>query len=168
MTQLQPLFDGDAASDPLETLEEVITTKNWSYERHSETEVVIELRGRWCSYHVYVVWEATMDAMFFSCHFDVRVSAAKRQEVYELVGRVNESLWIGHFDFLSDESIPVFRHTLPLRGLKQVSAEQMEDLVNAAVTECERFYPALHLLLWGGQSVEEALRMSLMETVGEA
>ena len=75
---------------------------------------------------------------------------------------------IAHPTDLSEESIPVFRHTMPLRGLRQVSTAQMEDLVNAAVAECERFYPALHLLLWGGQSVEEALRLSLMETVGEA
>ena len=168
MTQLQSLFDGDLPGDPLEILEEVITNHNWSYERHSDSEVVIELGGRWCSYSIYVVWQDAMNALFFSCHFDVRVDSAKRPSVYELVGRTNECLWLGHFDLLSDESIPVFRHTMPLRGLRQVSAEQMEDLVNAAVAECERFYPALHLLLWGGQTVEDALRLSMMETAGEA
>ena len=42
MSQLQSLFDGDIPGDPLEILEEVITSHNWSYERHSETEVVID------------------------------------------------------------------------------------------------------------------------------
>ena len=38
----------------------------------------------------------------------------------------------------------------------------------AAVTECERFYPALQLVVWGGQSSAEALAAAMMETVGEA
>ena len=46
--------------------------------------------------------------------------------------------------------------------------EQLEDLVDAAVGECERFYPALQMVVWGGRSVDEALSAALMETVGEA
>ena len=60
------------------------------------------------------------------------------------------------------------RHTLPLRGQDAASSEQLEDLAQTAVSEAERFYPALHLLLWGGQDVKEAMRMALMETAGEA
>ncbi len=38
----------------------------------------------------------------------------------------------------------------------------------AAVGECERFYPALQMVIWGGRSVEEAVQAALMETLGEA
>ncbi len=62
----------------------------------------------------------------------------------------------------------MFRHTVLLRGAGGVAAEQLEDLVDIAVAECERFYPAFQLLLWGGKSPEEAVAAAMLETVGEA
>ena len=44
----------------------------------------------------------------------------------------------------------------------------MEDLIEIAVGEADRFYPAFQFLLWGGKSPEEALAAALLETVGEA
>jgi hypothetical protein len=92
----------------------------------------------------------------------------KKIAVYELIGSVNEKLWLGHFDLLSDDGTVMFRHTVPLRGLQAASVEQLEDLVDTAVVECERFYPAIQMVVWGGQSVQNALAAALMETVGEA
>ena len=40
-----------------------------------------------------------------------------------LVGQINEQLWIGHFDFLSDDATPIFRHTLSLHGLRGDSGD---------------------------------------------
>ena len=62
----------------------------------------------------------------------------------------------------------MFRHTLLLRGAGRVSAEQFEDLVDIAFSECERFYPAFQFVLWGGKTPEEALAAAMLETVGEA
>jgi len=53
-------------------------------------------------------------------------------------------------------------------GMRGDSCELYEDLIDTALSECERFYPALHLLLWGGKSVDEAISVSFMETAGEA
>jgi hypothetical protein len=64
--------------------------------------------------------------------------------------------------------MPLFRHTIPLRGVPRASVEQLEDLVDTALQECERFYPALQLVLWGGRTPSEALTVALMDTVGEA
>ena len=62
----------------------------------------------------------------------------------------------------------LFRHTIPLRGVSGVSVEQLEDMVDTAVGECERLFPALQLVIWGGQKVEEAMAAAMMDTVGEA
>ena len=62
----------------------------------------------------------------------------------------------------------MFRHTVPLRGLRRASVEQLEDLVDAAFSECERFFPAFQFVIWGGKSAGEALDAALFETVGEA
>jgi hypothetical protein len=62
----------------------------------------------------------------------------------------------------------MYRHTIPLRGAPGLSAEQLEDVVDVALVECERFYPALQLIVWGGRSVADALTVARMDTVGEA
>lgn len=158
----------DPSLNPLDVLEELVSANEWSFDRHSESELMVEVSGRWCGYHMYILWQQDMSAMFFSCQLDIRVPETKLADVYELLATINEKLWIGHFDIVSQESAPMFRHTIPLRGASGLSAEQLEDLVDAALLECERFYPALQLVLWGGRSVADALTLARMDTVGEA
>ena len=52
---------------------------------------------------------------------------------------------------------PAFRYAVLLRGIGAASSEQVEDLVDIAVSECERFYPAFQLVIWGGKPPEEAM-----------
>ena len=85
-----------------------------------------------------------------------------------LLAMANEKLWLGHFDLWSEENLPVFRHALMLRDGVGVSTELLEDLVDIAVTECERFYPAFQFVIWGGKPAAEALAAAMLETEGEA
>ena len=49
-----------------------------------------------------------------------------------------------------------------------LSTEQAGTLIEAAIDECERFYPVFQFVLWGGKSPTEALAAALIETHGEA
>ena len=168
MNRVQPAEDFRQQANPLEVLEEIIHANDWSFERHGDGELVIDIAGHWCAYHLYFSWQPAMNAVCFSCHFDVRVAETKRGEVYELIGRANERLWIGHFDFLTDEGAPIFRHTHSLIGSREPPVELFEEFIETAIGECERFYPALQLVMWGGQTPSAALGATLMDTVGEA
>jgi hypothetical protein len=106
--------------------------------------------------------------MYFSCHMDVRVPEARRAAVFELLASANEKMWLGHFDFCVDDKMLAFRHTIPLRGARSLSVEQIEDVVDTGLVECERLYPALQMVVWGGKPVEEAVAWAMMDTVGEA
>ena len=163
-----PVSDTHHPITPLHLPEELGTANDWTLDRHSESELLIEMTGHWCSYNMYSVWQAEVSSMFFSCHFDMKVPEARRAEVCELLAQANERLWLGHFDLMSEEGALMYRHTIPLRGLSGASLEQLEDLVEAALMECDRIYPALQLVVWGGSPVNEALDAALMETVGEA
>ncbi len=158
----------ELSTNPLDLMEELVSANDWAFDRHSESELMVGLSGQWCDHHMHFVWQWQVSAILFSCHFDLRVPGARRARVYELLGAVNEKLWLGHFDLVADDGIIMFRHTVPLRGASGVSIEQLEDLVDTAVGECDRLYPALQGVIWGGQSVTEALAAALMETVGEA
>ena len=154
--------------NPLDLLEEMVTANDWAFDRASDSELMVEVSGHWCDYHLCFVWQEDVAAILFSSHFDQKIPGSFRAAVLELLAAFNETLWLGHFEMTSDEGIPLFRHTVPLRGIGGASVEQMEDLVDTALTESERFYPALQMVVWGGRPVLEALQASLMETVGEA
>ena len=77
-------------------------------------------------------------------------------------------MWLGHFDVTPDSQSPAFRQGVLLRGASGASVEQIEDLVDIALSECERFYPAFQLVIWGGKSAEEAMATAMIEPIGEA
>lgn len=158
----------DRRCNPLDLVEQLVGANEWEFERTSESELIAEIRSRWCDYHMCFLWEEQLGAMFFSCRFDQRVPRDKRPAVHQLLAAINESLWLGHFDLTSEDAMPLFRHTMPLRGVGGASVEQLEDVVDTGLMECERFYPALQMVVWGGQSVDHAVKAAVMDTVGEA
>jgi hypothetical protein len=158
----------ETSRNPLDLLEEFINANDWPFQRASDDELVVEIRGRWCDYHMCFVWENELRAIFFSCQLDQKIPRSHRQAVHELLAQVNDLLWLGHFGLTSESAMPMFRHTIPLRGMPGASIEQLEDVVDTALTECERFYPALQLVVWGGRSVSEAIAAAHMDTIGEA
>ncbi len=43
-----------------------------------------------------------------------------------------------------------------------------KTLIEAAIDECERFYPVFQFVLWADKSPAEAIAAALIETQGEA
>ena len=101
--------------------------------------------------------------------FALKVSADKRSAMYETLGLVNEQLWLGHFELWSSSGLIVFRYAALIDGGDEgLSFEHAEALSEAALEECERFYPVFQFVLWGGKSPGEAIQAALIETAGEA
>jgi len=160
--------DSAVGSNPIDLVEEIVAANSWAHERASDDEMIVEIDGRWCGYRLFFVWQAELNAMLFSCGFEMRVPRNRRSAVYELLALVNERLWLGHFDLGLDDGQPSFRHAVLLRGSIGASVEQLEDLVDIAVSECERFYPAFQFVVWGGKPPREALSAAMIDPVGEA
>ncbi len=158
----------DTAANPLDIMEQIIAANEWAFDRRSESEMAAEAPGRWCDYGLYFNWSPEISAMHFTCAFDLKVPEKQRSALYELLALANERLWIGHFGMESDDGMPVFRHAVLLRGAPGASAESLEDMVDIAITECERFFPAFQFVLWGGKAPAEALQAAMLECAGEA
>ena len=93
---------------------------------------------------------------------------ARRAAVNELLATVNDKLWLGHFGMSPSDNLLTFRQTVLLRGARGASVEQLEDLVDIAVTECDRFYPAFQMVIWGGQPAGDAVAAAMLDPAGEA
>src|SRR3546814_17054051 len=101
--------------NPLDLLEELGTANDWTLDRHSESELLIERGGPWCEYHKYSVWQADDRSMFLSCHFDMHVPVARRLEAFDLAAHANERLRRGQCDPLEEGDAAMLRHTIPPR-----------------------------------------------------
>ena len=157
-----------SSDNPLELLIEIVGANDWTYERSGSDELADEINGRWCNYRLFFIWQAEIGALHFSCVFETRIHQESFKPIYALLAAINEKLWLGHFDLSSEDGMPMFRHTLLLRGAGPASVEQLEDLVDISVSESDRYYPAFQFVIWGGKTPKEALDAALIEVVGEA
>jgi hypothetical protein len=158
----------ETSANPLDVMEQIVAANEWAFDRRSESEMAAEAPGRWCDYGLYFNWSHEISAMHFTCAFDLKVPEKRRGVLYELLALANEKLWIGHFGMDTEDGMPVFRHSVLLRGAPGASAESLEDMIDIAITECERFFPAFQFVLWGGKPPAEALAAAMLECVGEA
>ncbi len=156
------------AANPIDLVEEIVQANEWTHDRASDEEMVVEIAGRWCDYRLLFIWQREVSALHFSCGFEMKVPKPRRGAVFELLAVVNERLWLGHFDLSPRDASPAFRQGVLLRGASGACVEQIEDLVDIAVSECERFYPAFQLVVWGGKAAEEALAAAMIDPMGEA
>ena len=157
-----------ASANPIDLVEEIVQANEWVHDRASDEEMVVEIAGRWCDYRLFFVWQREINALHFTCAFEMKVPKARRAAIFELLAVVNERLWLGHFDVTADTQSPSFRQGVLLRGASGASVEQIEDLVDIAVSECERFYPAFQLVVWGGKPADEAMAAAMIDPIGEA
>ena len=166
-----PSLNTQEAPDPaqaMDVIERVVEVNDWAFDRRNDAEMAVQAPGKWCDYSLYFAWNDIVEAMHFTCAFDVRVPVERRPAVHELLALINEKLWLGHFGLWEDEAMPMYRHVLPLRGVNGPTPEQVEDMLDTALIECERFFPSFQYTIWGGKQPSEALEAALVDTVGEA
>lgn len=152
---------------PLDLVEQSMGLRRWSVARVGRDELAAEVTGRWSDYHLLFRWSEVLGALHASCAFDARVPEERWPAVHELLALANDKLWVGHFDISTDEGLPAFRHSLLLRG-GRLAVEQIEDLVDIALGEVDRFFPAFQYVIWGNRRPVDALTASILDTVGHA
>ena len=158
----------DVLLNPIDIVEEVIHSKKWTFSRSDDYELVAEVSSNWCQYRLYFTWSEQIKAISFTVTFDLKFPENKQKAAYELLALINEKLWIGHFDITSVNGIPAYRHTvMPSQG-NEMLHHQLDDLVDIAVYECEKYYPAFQLVLFDDSDPSKALNISTFQTIGNA
>lgn len=154
--------------NPLDVAERIVTERDWAFDRPIEDELVAEVAGMWCNFRIWFTWQPDLGAMMFSCAYDMKIPKSQHAKIYPLLTGINERMWIGHFDLCSEDGGVTFRQSTLLKGGSSLGQGYIEELMDIAITECERFYPAFQAVVWAGQNPEEALRFAMFDTFGEA
>jgi len=167
MRTVQHDSDRDDAA-PVDMLAALFEARGWNFEHVSDDEILGEIQGSWASYELRGVWRAEDRVLQILCLPDIRVANDKRSAVHELMALINEQVWLGHFDIWSNGSVLLYRHALMLGDEGLLSLAQAQAAVEAAVDECDRFYPAFQFVLWGDKAPSDALASALVDAAGEA
>jgi hypothetical protein len=167
MNQLH-LIETDRSEHPLDVVERLASLRDWIFDRAETDEMSVSVAGRWTDYHVAFTWIEDVEALHVACAFDLKVPERRRQEILQLISKINEQLWVGHFDLWSSENVIMFRHALLLAGGAEPTNAQCETMLRVSVEACERYFQAFQFVLWAGKTAREALDSVLFETEGEA
>ncbi len=156
------------SASPLDAIEKMAESNAWPCERRESDELFIRLAGRWCEYHAYVTWQEDYGSLQFSCLTDIEVPEIHRRNANDSLAYVNARLWLGHFEETGDENLIAFRHTILMRNFSSSAVEQLDEIIEIAMAECERYYPAFQIVMLGNKGVPDAISAALIDPIGEA
>lgn len=168
MSDLSPEIFEDI-SNPLDSIEDMLTGNEWAFNRLNDDELTVKVAGKQGEYQLTFIWQDEYSAMQFFCEYDFIVPQDRTVLTGSALRRINENLWLGHFDVSSRTQAPVFRHTSLFRGNTQSSgADHIEDLVDIALAECERYHNIFTMLAACRDLTEAHLTFALSDAAGEA
>lgn len=164
-------------SNPLDGIEEIMLNNDWTFNRRNEDEMTVQVSGKLGSYKMAFIWQEDFSAMQFCCAPDMTIHPEKLDEATRAMNRINTTLWLGHFDVRAQDAVngvagalvPCFRHTSLFRGMTECSGvEHIEDLIDIALAECERYHLTFDLLSKTVRQDNNDLTLAMMDVVGQS
>ncbi len=153
--------------NPIDLVEDIVRGRDWTYSRDDPCTIAAELQGSWGETSVCAAWHARPAIVQIAAACRLPVPLDGRNALLEMLAYANDILSIGHFRFDRDAGALCFRHAVPLRGTA-ASRELFEDVMLAATSGLDQFYPAFQHALWGGKPPAKAVAAAMIHPVGEA
>jgi len=154
--------------DPIELVTRFVTNQDWLLQRRAENAVLVEVPGKWCDYQLAVTWQHNEEAMQVTCRIDVRCENDRMGEIALLAALLNQQIFMGHLALDIRTGELELRHTLPLRGAGGATPEQIEDVVDIMLGECEHCFPAIYQVAQGQVLASDAAAVVMFTTEGKA
>jgi hypothetical protein len=158
----------DEIAAPIEMLVALFEARGWPCAVTPQGEVTSEVQGSWTKYQLRAIWRHEDNVLQLLCFPDIRLAEVKRSATYELLALINEQVWVGHFDMWTNGDVLLYRHGAMLGEDGLLSLEQAQSVVETAIDECDRFYPAFQFVMWGDKSPLDALESAMVDAAGEA
>src|SRR5690606_21104924 len=142
MRKVENDFDGDDGASPLEMLAQLFDAHGWPFRRINDEELSGEVPGSWATYQIRGIWRPEDRVLPMLSLPDLRVQDVQKSAIYQLIPLANEPVWLGNFEFSSEGNVLPYRHGALLADHGWRGRSQAHARVDAAISECVRFYPA--------------------------
>lgn len=160
---------GDDDANPLDLVEDFVESKGWTITRSEDDLMIFTVPGQKAKYEICMEWQEEFSALLFACSLPLTIAPSQHEAAARALDQINQNLWLGHFDLSNKNIHPTFRHTLLFRMIPSgLAVDIVQDVVEIAIAECERFFPTFQLVQAGDTGLQDNLHAAVFETVGEA
>lgn len=153
---------------PIDIVESVASHYEWDFDRLADDQIAMAVEGQWRNYSITLAWSPREEMLRLICTFDMDPPRERQGELYEALNLANDQCWDGGFTYWAAQRLMCWRYGLVLSGDCIASPEQIDSMIQTAVTEAERFYPAFQLVCWGNAAPASAMDIAIGETYGRA
>jgi hypothetical protein len=153
---------------PIDMVETIAEHHDWEFDRVGDDQIAMAVEGQWRTYSITLAWSHYDETLRLICTFEMDPPESSMPAVYEALNQANDMCWSGAFTYWKEQRMMVYRYGLVLTGGQGVNGGQIDHLIGAAVTACERFYPAFQLVAWADQSPAKAMNIAMTEAYGRA
>jgi hypothetical protein len=120
---------------------------DWPLQCSGDDELTLWVGGKSGDYQLFFTWMQELEIFHLACVFEMKIPRSRRSEVQKLIARINERLWLGHFELWMEDGTTMFRESIPLVGGVSASIGQCEAMLGSALDSCERYYTAFEFVL---------------------
>lgn len=167
MDIVERLFENEDVG-PIDIVETLAEHYDWDFDRITEDQIAMAIEGSWRTYGVTLSWSSFDETLRLICSFEISPPEKKINSFLETLNLANNKVWNGSFVFAAKQNLMIFRYGMNLVGGARASANQINSIVENAITTCEQFYPAFQLASWGDETPEECLLIAFDKSYGRA
>ena len=153
---------------PIDIVETLAENNAWDFDRIAEDQIAMAVEGQWRTYSITLAWSSCEETLRLICTFEMEPPEEKMPSIYEALNLINDQCWAGAFTWWAEQNMMVYRYGLVLAGDQSAGPDQIDTMIHAAVSSCERYYPALQLVTWADRTPAEALNVAIGEAYGRA
>jgi len=153
---------------PIDLVEQIAEQHQWDFDRVTDDQIAMLIEGQWRSYSITLAWSNFDETLRLICTYSMDPPEKSEPNLFELLNSINDRCWSGAFTWWKEQGLMVYRYGLIQTGQEFVESEQVDTMINAAVTTCEQYYPAIQLVTWADNTPETALQTAIGGTFGRA
>ncbi|MBV0912619.1 type III secretion system chaperone family protein [Anianabacter salinae] len=153
---------------PIDIVEHLAEHQDWDFDRVSDDQIAMAVEGQWRTYSITLAWTHFDETLRLICTFEMEPPEDRLPALYETLNRTNDTCWAGAFSYWPEQRLMVYRYGLILAGGQMASPEQIDQMIGAAVSAAERYYPAFQLVAWGNREPKDAMQVAIAQAYGRA
>ena len=154
--------------DPIELVARFVVQQDWYLKQTHADGLVVDVPGQWGQYQLRVDWQQDLQVLCVHVMLDLLFDDIPAVRLETLLSELNGHLLLGHFRLSSDKRQVQLYYVLPLRGAGGATPEQIEDVVDIMLGECEYCFPTIYQVAQGQLTAKAAATAALFTTEGEA
>jgi hypothetical protein len=154
--------------DPIELVARFVVQQDWYIKQTDADGLVVDVPGQWGQYQLRVDWQEDLQVLCVHVMLDLLFDDVPTVRLETLLSELNGHLFLGHFRLSSDKRQVQLYYVLPLRGAGGATPEQIEDVVDILLGQCEQAAPGFAQLVFAPDWQASSAGLIMVPVAGQA